>query len=453
MNNKKLLLVSANRHTTPYPVYPLGLSYIKTYLTATVDGLDIPMYDFINGSYDDYTRVLTEIQPDYIGISIRNIDDVNIYKQESFITHYKQIITHTRKYSKAKIIIGGSGFSIYPKLLFETLNPDFGIYGEGEISLYHLLSAIEKKEDYTHIDGLLFWQDGQVFVNKRNQRFKKPVLSFENDLIEFYWQNSGMLNIQTKRGCPYKCIYCTYPLIEGRNVRTLDPDQIVKTLSDLYYINHIDYVFFTDSIFNINNSFNLELAERLIEKNLKMQWGGYFNFTNIDGKLLEKLKHAGLRHIEFGTESLSDTTLKNYGKPFTVARILEISDLCNQLEIDFAHFLILGGYGETNETLNETFENSKKISRSVFFPFIGMRIYPGTRLHKIAIKENIVEKNDPLLEPVYYVSKKIDINSLKDSAQKTGKQWIFPDEDMSEVMTLMRKRNKKGPLWDYLIID
>ena len=163
------------------------------------------------------------------------------------------------------------------------------------------------------------------------------------------------------------------------------------------------------------------------------------------------MKQAGLSHIEFGTESLSDTILKKYGKPFTVADILRISGLCDQLEIDYAHFLILGGYGETEKTLDETFENSKKITRSVFFPFIGMRIYPGTSLHKIAIEENIVKKDDPLLEPVYYVSKDIDLLSLKAKAKQTGKQWIFPDENRTDIMIRMRQKNKKGPLWEYLI--
>jgi hypothetical protein len=72
-------------------------------------------------------------------------------------------------------------------------------------------------------------------------------------------------------------------------------------------------------------------------------------------------------------------------------------------------------------------------------------------LQEIAVQEKLIERNDPLLEPVYYVSKHIDIASLKEKAQKTGKQWIFPDEDLSPVMLRMRKRNKKGPLWEYLV--
>jgi radical SAM superfamily enzyme YgiQ (UPF0313 family) len=451
MASKKLILVSANRHTEPYPVYPLGISYLSSYLAREMPDLEIHIFDFMTGSYEDYKRLLKKVRPDFTGISFRNIDDVNIYKKESFINHYKQIISHTRENSEAVIIIGGTGFSIYPRLLFETLDPDFGIYGEGEISLLQLITALRRGEDYTLIEGLVYKKEGTIIANKRSSYFKTPVLSFDDSLTDYYWQNSGMLNIQTRRGCPYNCIYCTYPLIEGHKVRTLDPDQIVKTLSDLYLKKKIDYVFFTDSIFNISNEFNYELAGKILSADLKIRWGGYFNFANIDRRLLETMKQAGLKHIEFGTDSISDPILKKYQKPFTVTDILKVSDLCTELDIDFAHFLILGGYGETEETLNETFENSKKITRSVFFPFIGMRIYPGTMLHEIAIREKIVKADDPILEPVYYVSKDIDLDSLKTKAKETGKAWIFPDDDLGDVMNRMRQRNKKGPLWEYLV--
>ena len=110
MNSKKLILVSANRHTSPYPVYPLGISYLKAYLAEKMPALEIHIFDFMTGSFDEYDRFLSEIQPDYVGISLRNIDDVNIYKQESFISHYKQIIEHTRRHSKSVHYHRGIGF-------------------------------------------------------------------------------------------------------------------------------------------------------------------------------------------------------------------------------------------------------------------------------------------------------------------------------------------------------
>jgi hypothetical protein len=142
MRNKKMILVSANRHKEPYPVYPLGISYLQSFLASNMPDLKTYLFDFMTGSDDDYIQFLKKIRPDFVGISLRNIDDVNIYRQESFIAHYKQIINNTREFSESVIIIGGAGFSIYPELLFKTLNPDFGICGEGELSLHKLISAL-----------------------------------------------------------------------------------------------------------------------------------------------------------------------------------------------------------------------------------------------------------------------------------------------------------------------
>jgi radical SAM superfamily enzyme YgiQ (UPF0313 family) len=269
-------------------------------------------------------------------------------------------------------------------------------------------------------------------------------------MTDFYWEKSGMMNIQTKRGCPYNCIYCTYPLIEGQKVRTLDPDRIVHTLQDLYTKSKVNHIFFTDSVFNISNQFNIELAQKMIQAGLQMKWGAYFSPHNLDESILKLFRKAGLTHIEFGTESLSDSTLKNYGKHFTVDEVVKISSLCNKIGIYFAHFLIIGGYGETESTVDEGFENSKLINNTVFFPYIGMRIYPGTRLQSLAIDDGVISAGDDLLEPVYYVAKGIDYDTLKARAEKTGRRWVFPDEDVATIMNRMRKRKRKGSLWHHL---
>jgi hypothetical protein len=91
------------------------------------------------------------------------------------------------------------------------------------------------------------------------------------------------------------------------------------------------------------------------------------------------------------------------------------------------------------------------MENTVYFPFIGMRIYPGTRLYKIALEENKIEPSNDLLPPAYYISDKIDIGTLKEDAFKTKKRWIFPDDELSGIMSKMRDKNKKGPLWEYLI--
>lgn len=450
MSNKRLLLVSANKFAVPYPVYPIGLSYLSSYLRSRLPEFEIRIFDFNLGSSLEFEQVLLDFNPGYTGVSFRNIDDVNFYSKESFIQDYREIISQVRQHQETRLIIGGSGFSIYPELLFDLLEPEFGIYGEGEESLFQLLSCLENNQEYTSIEGLVFRKNGKTVLNPKRTYIHQPDLSFEDPLVPFYWAKSGMMNIQTKRGCPYNCIYCTYPLIEGSKVRSLDIARIVHTLSDLYFNKNIDYVFFTDSVFNIQNEFNRELAEQMIRSGIQMKWGAYFSPHNLDEELLRLFKKAGLTHIEFGTESLSDTVLKCYGKHFTIDEVVSISEMCNRNGIYFAHFLITGGYGETEATVNEGFENSKQFPDTVFFPFVGMRIYPGTRLEKIALQEGVIAPGDNLLEPVYYIAPGIDYSTLKERAERTGKRWVLPDEDISVITRRMRQRNRKGSLWHHL---
>ena len=80
-----------------------------------------------------------------------------------------------------------------------------------------------------------------------------------------------------------------------------------------------------------------------------------------------------------------------------------------------------------------------------------MRIYPHTGLHQIAVKEGILSAEDDLVEPRYYISKGFDLEKVRKMALETGKAWIFPDDPANEMMDVFRlKKNKKGPIWEYL---
>jgi radical SAM superfamily enzyme YgiQ (UPF0313 family) len=450
-SERKILLISANAFTTPYPVYPLGISYLITYLEKRLPDYCFSFFDFNTQSINDLTEKLKSNKFDIVGISLRNIDDINIFEKNSFIGWYKTIFQIVRENTNAIIVAGGPGFSIFPELLFETLQPDFGIKGEGEEALFQLIKSIGGNLDHENIEGLVYrTSSGKVTVNPKTSFLKSLELSFDRELVDFYWNKSGMLNIQTKRGCPYNCIYCSYPVIEGRNVRTLDADFIVDTLKDLYFNLGVNYVFFTDSVFNISNSYNIELAKKIIESGVKVEWGAYFSPHNLTRELLTLFKKAGLTHIEFGTESFSDQQLMNYRKHFRFNEVLEISNISSDLGIFFAHFLILGGYGETEQSLDDTFENSKKMPRSVNFPYIGMRIYPNTELFNIAMAEGKISGVKDLLDPVYYISDSINIDTIKERALATEKKWIFADFENEDLINKFRSHKRRGPLWEFL---
>ncbi|MBU0765078.1 MAG: radical SAM protein [Bacteroidetes bacterium] len=403
MSKNRLLFISANRNVEPYPVYPLGISYLTTYLYARLPETEIRIIDLNLESVDSLKKTLADYKPHYTGISLRNVDDANSAVQECYFEDYRELVDTVRKYTESVIIIGGAGFSIFPERFYRILSPDFGITGEGEESLLQLLRCLAGNRDFTQIEGLVYSADGKIRINKRTRYLKELDLEFPDSLVAYYWVHGGMLNMQTKRGCPFHCVYCSYPVIEGHIVRTLDADKIVSTLRNLSERMNINYVFFTDSVFNICREYNRKLAEKIIEAGLSVKWGAYFSPHNLDMDTLKLLQDAGLRHIEFGTESIAEATLKSYRKPFSVDDILSASDNCNRLGIYYAHFLILAGLGETDETIDETFKNSKKINNSVFFPYIGMRIYPGTLLYEAAVKEGVISSDDDLLVPKYYI--------------------------------------------------
>ncbi len=448
----KILLVSANSCGEPYPVYPLALSYLASAISNCFKDAEIKMYDVNIDKEKKLEDVVMSYKPDYIGISLRNIDNVNLYNRKNFIYDYREMVETVKKVSESIVIVGGAGFSIYPEKLFSFLGADFAVVGEGENAICELIEALEKNRDHKSIEGIVYKGENGVKVNKRKSF--SPGISFEMDdrLSDFYWLNSGMMNVQTKRGCPYRCIYCSYPVIEGRTVRTLTPGNVVSTIEKAVAQGK-DYFFFTDSVFNMNPEYNREFATMLIEKKINVKWGAYFRPAGTTFSDLELFKKSGLTHIEWGTESFSDPVLKRYGKEFSFNEIKDMTEMCQQLKIYNAHFLILGGYGETKETLKETFERSKLLPWTVFFPFIGMRIYPLTPLYDIAVKEGVISEDDDLMESEYYLSKEVDLSmeNLKELADSTGKRWVFPDEDHAPVLKRLKSKGKRGPLWEFLV--
>lgn len=80
-----------------------------------------------------------------------------------------------------------------------------------------------------------------------------------------------------------------------------------------------------------------------------------------------------------------------------------------------------------------------------------MRIYPGTPLQRMAIKDGKISENDTLLEPTYYLSDDFSLERCRELASATGKAWIFPDDPLADDIERMRVvKKKKGLIWEYL---
>jgi len=443
------VLISANNWQQPYPVYPLGISYLASYIRQVLPEIEITLLD---ANQDEFSaETLLQLSPSLIGISLRNIDNVDSTNEKSFIEEYQLLINRIKAATSAPIILGGAGFSIYPHRLLQQFEVDYGVAGEGELALSAFIEAMISERPLHNIDGVIC-RNCQQSENKKRSYLSEPKLNFEQNLLPFYWQSSGMLNIQSKRGCPYQCVYCTYPNIDGRIVRNLPITQITDTLKSAYENHGVDYVFFTDSVFNIASKYNAKLADALINLDLPIKWGAYFSPHKLSLSQLQHYQASGLKHVEFGTESFSNSTLRAYNKPFDVEEVLQVSHYCEQLSIYYAHFLIVGGIGENEASLQETLDNTQHIQNGVLFPYFGMRIYPNTILQHKAIEQKVIGGNEPLLKPRYYINHNLDFAEFKRKAKSSKQAWVMPDDEKNELIEeRLRAKGYKGPLWEYYL--
>lgn len=458
---KKILLLNPNTYDNPYKVFPLGLAYLDDSLQRA--GHTTEWADLNLESVEELEARLRHGSFDFVAISLRNIDDVRINVREFFVESIRALIEQIRSVCEVPLILGGSGFSILPETIFNYCQPDFGIAGEGELALLQLVNG----EDRTRIAGLLY-RDGDRLVHNPLMRLSKtpeqPPLR-NSKLLEYYLRDGGMANVQTQRGCPLKCCYCTYPLIEGKQYRRRSGASIAAEFKTLQQ-QGAKYVFIVDSVFNTSVEHVREICNALITAGTPLPWGCFMRPKHVSRELLELMKAAGLQHVEFGSDSLCDTVLKAYQKGFTFEDIHESSRLARDVGIDFCHFVIFGGPGETAETMTESFENSKRIAGALFFPAIGMRVYPDTRLHAVLDATHAGTEGpglacqceaSHLLHPTYYLAPGLTIEALELRIAEFAAQsanWVNLEQspEFDAIAKRLRKKGVAGPLWNYLSV-
>jgi len=444
----KVLLVSPNREQVPDPVFPLGLSYIAAALKKHDHNLHVLDLCFSEDLGNDIRKAVIEFGPEVIGISLRNIDDVAWPKKHSYISEYKKTIDTLRKYTTAPVVLGGPGFTIMPEHFMKFLGADYGIAGEGEKAFPELLSKLEAKKN----SGLHLLKTPQIFRPRSRLREMDSVVPdrscFDTDA---YYRFGGMLNIQTKRGCHFQCIYCTYPMLEGRSVRMRTPASVADEISDITGKTGIRHFFFSDSIFNYPVYHAEAVCREIIERRISIQWSCYANPAYITEKLAELMAQAGCTGIEFGTDSLVDETLRLMGKNFTFARIKKSSEISRRQGLKFCHFIFAGGPGDDDESVRTNIKRLDEINPDAAVIMAGIRIFQGTRLSEIAREDLGI--TDIGLDPVFYLSKKItDINSIAEEISKR-RHWIMPGYEINMYPRLqkrLRERGIKGPLWEEL---
>ncbi len=451
----RVLLANLNRYDQPYPVYPLSMAYLDS---ALREAGHTPLCWDAKMATETLEEAVLRFKPDYIGVSVRNVDNVQSHNPKSFIHELVACCRSLRSITKATLVLGGSGFSVFPRELLAVADADFGVAGEGERALVELIAARSRGADHRGIFGLVWKEaDGRVVAAPRTPNGELFTVEpfHDPELLKAYVAQGSIPGVQTQRGCPLRCCYCTYPLIEGKKSRFRSGPQVVEEMRRLISLG-VHYTFIVDSVFNTSREHTAQVCEALARAGLDMQWGCFLRPRNLSKDLLELMKRAGMKHIEFGSDSLSDPALKHYGKSFTWEEIRASSAYAHELGLHYSHFLIFGGPGETEATVEETLLHSTQLPGAFFFGTIGMRIYPETPLWRHCNPEARGEKPaDYLLEPRFYIEAPLTTQSLLariTTHRERHHNWILgdPPPEFNETMDKLRRRGVRGPMWEYV---
>jgi radical SAM superfamily enzyme YgiQ (UPF0313 family) len=414
----RVLLISVNTEEIYMRTWPLGLACVaeSARVAHTVEFLDLMQ---THNSKDSVRRCIEKIRPDVIGLSVRNIDSQKMTDQTSFLEAVQDIVVFCRALTGAPIVLGGAGYSIYPESLLEYLHADMGIQGEGETAFVELVNRLEQATGLAGAPGLYLptmGMSGPRHFEKDLDKLPLPnVNSFADSVSkgEDFW-----LPVQTRRGCPMNCSYCSTGSIEGRLLRKRSPQKVVDWLLE-WRKTGVKQFYFVDNTFNLPPSYAGTLCGEMISKDLNAAWRCIMYPTTTSEELVSLMAESGCKEVSIGFESGSTLILNLMNKKFTNDNVRSTCDLLAKYGIRRMGFLLLGGPGETKETTLESLRFADSLNLEALKLTVGIRIYPQTILAETAVKDGIVSPDDNLLEPRFYL-----VPNLKGWISGVADEWI-----------------------------
>lgn len=307
----------------------------------------------------------------------------------------------------ARIVVGGYDPSLAPKI-YEMMNVDYLIRGEGEVTFRDLLRAVEEGRGLEEISGLSHrngagWvrnppraphrlENGEIRLPNRSSRVLKgyTFLGRQVDVVE------------TSRGCTYDCSFCSIIEMRGRNFFTYSFDRVLADIRDARE-HGARTIFLVDDNIMLNVKRFEALCQAIIDAGLNHL--DYFvqamtsSIANHGETLGPLMKRAGFRYVFLGIENILETdlqflrassknTARDRGRDAGNATLRAI-DFLHSNEMLVVGGLIVGNPDDTRESIEANLEFARHY---VDWPYIQHPTpYPGTPMTKDFHNQGLIE--------------------------------------------------------------
>ncbi|MDO8587987.1 MAG: cobalamin-dependent protein [Armatimonadota bacterium] len=495
-----VLLINTNRETSPSPAIPLGLCAVASSAAAAGHSVTVEDLCFARNPLRRLAEALAKAKPDVIGLSVRNIDSSDSVRPTWFMPEIREIVRTCREYSPVPIAIGGPAVGLLPRPVLEYLEADYAVVGDGEAAFVELLSALSDGKD-AGSPGIVRSRQAEPHPSpplngegagvppplRRGLGGGRSALSTQRsvpspespthlqtykptdldalprtrvgDWIDMrpYLAHAAALPVQTKRGCAFECDYCLYGQIEGRTYRLRSPSAVADEIAELAAAYPGSSVEFVDSTFNYPEAHAIEVCEELIRRGRGIALQSVeLNPAFCSDDLVTAMERAGFVSVGVTPESASDRVLSALRKGFTSDDVRRAAETLRRTNMLRLWIFLMGGPEETEETARQTidFMESDLSDRDLVYITYGVRIYPGTGVHRRAIAEGVVSKEDDLLRPRFYVSPGLTLDrlwSLLGRSKFPSKNVIFASDGNQRGLRVVQRLSAllgaRPPYW------
>jgi tryptophan 2-C-methyltransferase len=409
-----LTLINPNRMNPP--IAPIGIDYVAT--AARRAGLEVDVLDL--GLEADPEPVLESYfahhEPRLVGISFRNVDDCFWPSATWFVPDLGRLVGRVHELCRSPVVLGGVGFSVFAAEITAMTGAEFGIRGDGEGAIVALYRALAGGEDLGRVPGLV-WRAGNRLAANPPAWPERLDVPTTRDAIDnrAYFARGGQAGVETKRGCPAECIYCADPVSKGKRVRLRPPAAVADEFEALA-AQGVTVVHLCDGEYNLPRSHALAVAVELAERRIadRVRWYTYAAVVPFDAELARAMRSAGCVGIDFTGDSAADAILSHYRQEHRRSDLERAVRTCREQGITCMVDLLLGGPGETPDTLRTTIEYLKELGPDSVGASLGMRLYPETPVVELLGREGSWEENPSirrrytgpvdLLRPTFYLS-------------------------------------------------
>jgi anaerobic magnesium-protoporphyrin IX monomethyl ester cyclase len=386
--------------------YPTALAQIAAQLEP---GHDIRGYDpDIEPDYpQSLEKLLATFRPELVAIGFRIFDTTLSYEPHSYLPMLEEGLRIIRGVvPEACIVLGGSGFSFFAQPLMKRLvDVDVGFYLAGDRSFPAFVENPVPRRD---LPGILYREASEIIFTGPPEKVPLDELAppnFDYFPVEDYMEEDvTAIGLESKRGCKMKCVPCVYPFLMGDTTFQKSPERVVLEAEDLVR-RGVRSFFFLDSIFNLPHAHAQGICNALRDAKLPIVWGAFLNAARFDEEQRDLFYEAGCRRYYFSFDGVSPQAMKNWKRPVKWEQQRKAIRLVKEKRDNYIHVSFL--FGSPGETLADlaAFPGMCAFlaSQGVFSMSLSYaRIYPGTKLHEIAIEDGLVDANDQLLEPTFY---------------------------------------------------